>query len=401
MVAVSPGAVNTFATNLPPAPPLWLNEVQPENLTGPADALGHRGPWLELVNAGTNPVSLAGLYLSDSYTNLGRWAFPAGAVIQPGEFKVIFADGVTAESTLAELHTSFSLPAGSGAVALSRLQNGRPAVLDYLTYTQLLPNRSYGAVPDAQPFNRQVMFFATPGRTNNAAAQPVVVYINEWMAANTLTLANPATGKFDDWIELFNPGPDAVDLGGCWLTDTLTNLLQFQVPNNQHYVIPPTGFLLVWADGKPNHNSTNEPELHVNFQLSKSGEAIGLSAPDGTVLDSVVFGAQVDDVSEGHYPDGVGPVRFLTIPTPRLPNRLPEVPAPQINPALVLSGGQVQFTFDTIPTLHYQIEYTDTLNPPLWQPLGPPVLAAGLSMTTTDTITNAPQRFYRVSAGQP
>ncbi|MCX6069184.1 MAG: hypothetical protein NT121_26155, partial [Chloroflexi bacterium] len=71
------------------------------------------------------------------------------------------------------------------------------------------------------------------------------------------------------------------------------------MPNNQHYVIPPTGFLLVWADGKPNHNSTNEPELHVNFQLSKSGEAIGLSAPDGTVLDSVVFGAQVDDVSEG------------------------------------------------------------------------------------------------------
>ena len=40
-------------------------------------------------------MSLSGLYLANTYTNLTDWAFPADAVINPGEFKVIFADGQT------------------------------------------------------------------------------------------------------------------------------------------------------------------------------------------------------------------------------------------------------------------------------------------------------------------
>ena len=89
----TPGAPNLTAAPLPPFPPLWLNEVQPENLSGPADNTGQREPWLELYNAGTNAVSLAGCYLADNYTNLAQWAFPPGAMIQPGEFKIIFTDG--------------------------------------------------------------------------------------------------------------------------------------------------------------------------------------------------------------------------------------------------------------------------------------------------------------------
>ena len=67
-------------------------------------------PGLELYNPSTNTISLSGLWLANTYTNLAQWPFPADAVIYPGEFKMIFADGLTNLSTTNELHTSFTLP---------------------------------------------------------------------------------------------------------------------------------------------------------------------------------------------------------------------------------------------------------------------------------------------------
>ncbi len=167
--ACTPDAPNSDLTTLPPFPPLWLNELQADNLTGITNAAGQRVPWLELYNPSTNAVSLAGLYLADNYTNLTQWAFPTNANINPGEFKVIFADGQTNLSTSTELHTSFVLPSPSGSLALSRLSMGSPQVLDYVDYTNLPPNYSYGSSPDGQAFARQQFFYATPGGSNNAS----------------------------------------------------------------------------------------------------------------------------------------------------------------------------------------------------------------------------------------
>ena len=319
----TPGTTNTVVALLPAYPLLWLNEVQPNNTSGLTDNHGEREPWIELYNSGTNALSLSGFFLANNFLTLTQWAFPSGAVLSAGEFKVLFADGEPGESTTSEWHTSFRLTSPTGSVALVRLVNSTPQIVDYLNYSVSAPNRSFGSVPDGQPFERREMFYATPGATNNGAAPPVAVYINEWMAANTHTLANPANGKFDDWFEIYNPGTNTADLGGCYLTDTLTDPFQFQVPNNGQYVVPPGGFLLVWADGSSSHNTTNAADLHVSFQLSKSGEAIGLFASDGTLIDAVTFGSQTNDVSQGRYPDGFGPIYFLPAPTPRAANQRP------------------------------------------------------------------------------
>jgi hypothetical protein len=166
--APTPGRTNGVAQALPVFPPLWLNELQADNLTGITNRAGQQVPWLELYNPTTNPVSLSGLCLANNYSNLTAWVFPAGAAINPGQFKVIFADGQTNLSTLSELHTGFILPSGAGSLALSRLYNGQPQVLDYINYTNLTPNHSYGSLPDGQSFVRQEFFFPTPGGTNNA-----------------------------------------------------------------------------------------------------------------------------------------------------------------------------------------------------------------------------------------
>jgi hypothetical protein len=191
---------------LPAFPPLWLNELQADNLTRITNSAGQRVPWLELFNPTTNVVSLSGLYLSTNYANLTAWPFPNGVTINPGEFKVIFADAQTALSSASETHTSFTLSSGSGSLALSRLYNGQPQVLDYLDYTNVGPNHSYGSLPDGQSFDRQEFAFATPGGTNNvtnpssfiAYTSPGAVYTQTFDSlpdpgAVSVNTANPVT----------------------------------------------------------------------------------------------------------------------------------------------------------------------------------------------------------------
>jgi hypothetical protein len=169
LAQATPDAFNNVAQTLTPFPTLWLNELQADNVTGITNAAGQHVPWLELYNPSASVVSLGGLYLANNYSNLTQWAFPATATINPGQFKVIFADGRTDLSTSTELHTSFTLSSGSGSLALSRLFNGQPQVLDYVDYTNLPSNYSYGSFPDGQAFVRQQFFYATPGASNNAA----------------------------------------------------------------------------------------------------------------------------------------------------------------------------------------------------------------------------------------
>jgi len=341
----TPGASNLVASSLSAFPLLWINEVQPDNINGITDSASEHEPWLELYNAGTNTIALDGYTLANNFTNLGQWTFPAGTVITNGEFKVIFADGETNDATPTELHTSFRLSSGTGSIALSRPYNGAPQLLDYVKYSGVTPGRSYGSFPDGQPFDRQEFYYVTPGGPNNAS---VLVFINEWMASNTRTLADLSSGspKYDDWFEIYNPGAATVNLSGYFLTDVLTNKFHYEIPPG--YVIPPGGHLLVWADNEPNQNSTNSPDLHVNFQLSKSGEEIGLFAADGTQIDAVTFGAQTSDVSAGRCPDGTTNIISLPAATPRQANTCPPSnTAPVLAPIgnkFVHEGQTVTFT---------------------------------------------------------
>lgn len=346
LICATPGTTNFIPIGaLPPMPPVWLNEVQPQNLTGIQDAQGHRVPWIELYNAGPDPVPLAGLFLSDNYSNLTQWAFPEGATLGPGEFKVIFADGAATQTTPAEWHTSFALSPGSGSVVLAWLAGDQPRVLDYINYQAVRPDRSYGSYPDGQLLERMEFYHPTPGAPNDPTPAPLQVVINEWMAANTRTLLNTNnSNRYDDWFELYNPSAQPAQLQGYYLADDLGNPFQFLIPPG--FVIPPRGFLLVWADNRPELNDPARPELHVNFRLNQDGEAIGLFAPDGTLIDGVTFGPQFNDISEGRYPDGGVVRQFMAMPTPAAPNlpgNTPPILAPI--PNLVVGAGQpVRFT---------------------------------------------------------
>ena len=318
---VTPGRVNAARQTLPAFPPVWINEVQPNNLTGPTDASGRHEPWIELYNAGDTAVDLAAFYLTDTYTNLTRWQFPAGTVIGPRQFLRVWADAEPDQSAPGAPHTNFRLAPDTGSVALVRSQGSpaQPAVMDYLDYVLLAADRSYGSYPDGEPRKRRPFHRVTPGAPNDPAMPAIQVTINEFMAVNT-TIPDPADGDFDDWFELYNAASAPVDLSGYFLTDDLTNPTKYQVPPGT--IIPPGGFLLVWADEEGNQTQPGGP-LHANFKLSQNGEELGLFAPDGSLVDGFSFGPQTPNLSQGRYPDG-GPLPLLTLdqPSPGEPNFL-------------------------------------------------------------------------------
>ncbi len=350
--AVSPGSNNTVLATMTPFAPLWINEVQAENLTGLVDSYGERDPWIEIYNTSTNTVSLNGLYLSSSYTNYTNWAFPSGSSIGPTQFLVVFCDAQPVQTTASEHHTSFRLPPAVGGIALTRLSNGAPQVLDYVNYNGLHSDRSFGSFPDGQPFDRQEFFYVTPRGTNNGSSAPLVVFINEWMVANTNGIVDPADNDRDDWFELYNPGTNAVDIAGYYLTDTLSDKTKYLITTNGPHIIPPQGYLLVWADNEVAQNTSAgvpRTDLHVNFQLAKALESIGLFAASGLQIDAINFTNQTDDVSQGRIPDGSANIVLMPgTASPRGPNYIGQGNVP---PVLGAIGNKVIYLGQTLSFL--------------------------------------------------
>ena len=134
---------------------------------------------------------------------------------------------------------------------------------------------------------------------------------------------DPANDQFQSWSELYNNDPlaHAFDLSGYTLTDDLAVPAKYVIPNGT--IVPPNGFLLVWADNQAGSQEASG-DLHVNFQLNPAGEAIGLFAPGAATVDSLTFGAQSANVSQGRSPDGQAPpFQSMLTPTPRRPNVYP------------------------------------------------------------------------------
>lgn len=150
-----------------------------------------------------------------------------------------------------------------------------------------------------------------------AVAAPV---ISEFMASNRTTLVD-ADGEHSDWIELYNPDAEPVDLAGWYLTDNAGKRTKWQFPS---VTIPAQGYLVVFASDKDRTDPAGE--LHTNFALSADGEYLGLIKPDGITAVSDYapeFAAQRADVSYGignSDTTGSGSVGYLQVPTPGTPN---------------------------------------------------------------------------------
>jgi len=134
--------------------------------------------------------------------------------------------------------------------------------------------------------------------------------LNEFMARNDTTISDEF-GEYEDWIELYNPGDEELQLAELFLTDDLSEPTKWHIP---HVNLGAGQFLLIWAD-----DDTEQGEFHASFKLSASGEELGLFAHvmNGSFpVDTLTFRAQEGDISMGRYPDGTGSWGAMGAPTP-------------------------------------------------------------------------------------
>ena len=127
---------------------------------------------------------------------------------------------------------------------------------------------------------------------------PGQLVVNELMASNSVTVADD-NGDYEDWFELYNNSDVTLSLDNLYATDSSTNLLKWAFPAG--LTIAPGAYLIVWAD-----SDLTESGIHADFKFSAGGENCILSYPDGTIVDSVTFGAQTTDLSYARIPNGTG-----------------------------------------------------------------------------------------------
>lgn len=140
----------------------------------------------------------------------------------------------------------------------------------------------------------------------DAGAPDPIVQINEVMSDNETTHAD-ADGDFWDWIELYNPNDEAVDLARYGLSDAPEDPGKWRFPS---VLIQPRAHLLLYASGL----DRTDPfaALHTNFRLGAAGEMLLLSDTALRRLDRWAVPPLEPDQSIGRSPDGADAMALFT-----------------------------------------------------------------------------------------
>jgi Na+-transporting methylmalonyl-CoA/oxaloacetate decarboxylase gamma subunit len=90
-------------------------------------------------------------------------------------------------------------------------------------------------------------------------------------------------GQHSSWIEIMNSSYSNVNIGGCYLTNDLSNPTKYWIPTGDPATyVSPRGYLVFWADGKPTRGI-----FHLNFELEGSKVIALFDANGKTLIDKL------------------------------------------------------------------------------------------------------------------
>jgi hypothetical protein len=287
-------------------PPV-INEVMSSNATAITDNYGDFDDWLEIYNPNGDSIDLAGYYLTDNFVLPTRFQLAVGSdstKIPPHGFLLVWIDDDIDQGIL---HANFKFNSTGDFIAL--IDPNGETIVDSLRFQSLLPDVSYGCVYDAAT---QFTTFqpSTPGATNAAIVIPENLYINELQTMNFSTIQDNY-GEYNQWIEIYNPNLDTVDLAGWKITDDPSGVNGYTFSlNNDSTKISPQGFKLLWSDF-----DLSQGVFHLNFSLLQSG-CVWLYKTQNILSDSICYSGLTLDHSYGRITDGNPTWMHFSIPTP-------------------------------------------------------------------------------------
>jgi Lamin Tail Domain/CotH kinase protein len=272
-----------------------INEVMTDNHSQTV-AGTKNADWIELKNTTSAAVNIGGWGLTDDILVPTRYTFPANTIVPASGYLIVWCDdGQPYRNDLAPApgpHTGFGLDRGGQRVVLT----SGGALKDFVAFGPQARDLTLSRIPDGS--GGFTLGQPTRAATNTAVATFGTVSalrINEW-------LASPVSG--DDWFELHNTDANPVALAGLWLSDTLSSPRITRLPPLSF--ISGRGFIDLVADG------SNTGSNRCNFKLAAGGERLVLSNTAATAtLDSIVFGTQQTDRSQGRLPDGAATFAFF------------------------------------------------------------------------------------------
>ena len=295
-----------------PADAVALSEIMISNKGSVPDNLGGYPDYIELHNGSSERADISGYGLSDSLLEGAKYVFPAGTVLEPGAYVVVWCGGEAEDG----MHAPFKLSAGEEAVLFDA--SGRPldtAVLNSVdsgmvlrregeVWTQAKPCPGYPKTEEGM-----AEYEASLKETEDMG-----LYINEFMASNATTICD-SFGSYSDWIELYNSTDTDMDISGFGISDNLSQPMKYRFPDGT--TIAAKGYLVVFCSG---NEGMQNGELHAPFGLRSYGEDVVIANRAGRIIDSYSFKNQETDVSMARIPDGAGELQSNSQPSPGYPN---------------------------------------------------------------------------------
>jgi hypothetical protein len=146
--------------------PLYINELLASNTRTNQDPQGEHDDWIEIYNAGDEPIDIGGMYLTDDLSAPQKWHVPSEAsqltTVPARGHLLIWADGDVDDEGL---HAGFSLSATGEEIAL--FDRDGTTLIDRIAFDAQEADVSFGRWPDGadswQPFASP-----TPGAENQA-----------------------------------------------------------------------------------------------------------------------------------------------------------------------------------------------------------------------------------------
>ena len=141
----------TAATGGSAAAQVLLNEILADPATdwnGSGAYDSRDDEWVEIINAGAEPVSLAGCRLASADTT---WRYEFSGLLAPGEVRVVYgSESYAWEQASGEPAYGLRLTNTGGTLLLMRFDGGEPVLLDAYSYHDLEAedDRSSGRAPD-------------------------------------------------------------------------------------------------------------------------------------------------------------------------------------------------------------------------------------------------------------
>lgn len=277
-----------------------------------ANLYSPNGPQMENLHIGSGADSGRSFFFDGLIDDVALW----NHVLSPAEIEDVMTNGVPGgPPTITSFTASPPFIESGQSVTLSWAASNATSV-SISPGIGVVANES-GSVTATPGETTTYTITATgespPGATSQVTVgvdvQSLPPLINEFVADNETGITDEE-GNRSDWIELHNPNPFAIDLGGWHLTDDPADLEKFTFPPEQ---IPARGYRVFFANNRPGG---------LSFQLSKSGDYLALTDPDGNLVSefSPAYPPQFDDISYGL--SSSGQLGYL-VPTPGAPNGPP------------------------------------------------------------------------------